>query len=381
MACRDSDLAGFGDASVSTGIATCKKAGECTVKLVTPGLDPINNPNSTVGDIDQNEYTYSDASPGILTITVRAEVTPATETHHAKARVKFSLEAISGSNLVWDGAGDGSATRINGAYLESTATFTALPPNNDDFGTKKAELYLDGAMVDSREYEVFFPRDAKNHPGGDPNAPNWFHYWSQVAGIANTKYAGSSGSSIMAEVRGIRGWSYVAPPDKVNLWIFDEVVQKAQAYGVGVEVSGIDNFINTVHHENKHVDQISRADPLVPSVACWQYGYSWNQGVNHNHYGPGPDRLWGPSPGVAAIAVSPTPPFVAGQGDDVSIDASDHWPNSFGTEPPIFSRWVHPIEREAIHAGDAATPADHGFAADDWGDPGKNHNTTLKWDD
>ncbi len=354
-----------------------------TVTLITPGVDPVSSPNSTVGDMAQNEYTYSTASPGVLTITVRAEVTPAEEINIAKPRVKFSVDAIAGSTLVWDGAGDGSASRINGAYLESTVTFTTLPPNNSDFGTKKARLFKDGSEVENRDYEVFFPRDAKNHPGGDANAPNWLHYWSQVAGFANTKYAGASGSGTMAQVRGMTAWSYASAPDKTNMWIFDEVVTKARAYGIGVEVSGIDNFVTTVNHENKHVDQINRADGLVPSVQCWQYGWSWNTG-SHNHWGPGPDGLYGPAPGVAEGTVTVSPPFEIGGGDDVnlselSIAPYNNWPATWPLPSPMAP--LSPIEREAVNAGDAATPSDHGFAASDWADPGKNHNTPLKWDD
>jgi hypothetical protein len=130
-----------------------------------------------------------------------------------------------------------------------------------------------------------------------------------------------------------------------------------------------------------HIQQIARADPLVPGVACWRHGYSWNQGASHNHWAQGPDGLWGPPPGVATAAVSTTPPFVAGQGDDVTIDSSDHWPIAFGAEPAAFASALHAIEREAVHASDATVAADHTFARQDWGDPGKNHGTLNKWDD
>ena len=345
----------------------------------------MNSPNSTGGDVDQNEYTYSDANPGVLTVTVRAIVEPAGMVNAAKPRVSFSLSQIPGSTLTWDGAGDGSATAVNGAYLEATATFTGLPANAGDFGTKVAKLFKDGSEVESREYEVFFPRDAANHPGGNAGDPNWFHYWSQLSAVGNLNYAGASGSSTLAQVRGMTQWAYNAAPDKTNIFVFDEVLTASpyRPYGCGVLVSGIDGFLATAIHENMHIQQIARADPLVPSVACWRYGYSWNQGASHNHYGPGPDGLWGPAPGVAAAAVSATPPFVAGQGDDVSIDASDHWPTSFGAQPANFAAnpTLHPIEREAVHASDAVVAADHHFARQDWGDPGKNHGTLNKWDD
>jgi len=381
-----------------TSDTTCKnggaKAGGTTtlcfpdnfkVEFVTPGQDPVNSPNSTVGDHAQNEYTYSAAKPSVLTVTLRAKVDPPGKVNEAKSRVKFSVSAIPGSTLTWDGAGDGSATTVSGAFLESVATFTTLPANNSDFGKKTATLYKDNAIVDKRDYEVFFPRDEKNHPGGDANAPNWFHYWSQVSGIANLTYAGPSGSNTLAQVRGMTQWSYMAAPDKTLLYIFDEVLTQSpyRPYGCGIQVSGIDGFVATAVHEDMHITQIGRADPLVPSVACWQYGYSWNQGANHNHYSPGPDGLWGPVPGVASASVSATPPFVAGRGDDVPLDASDHWPTAFGGVPAVFAAnpGLHPIEREAVHASDGVVTADHDFAAQDWADPGKNHGTLNKWND
>lgn len=361
----------------------CSGSTDFTVALVTPGLDPVNSPNSTPGDADQNEYTFSTDTPGVLTMTLRAAVTPAGKVGEAQPRVSFEVDAIGGSTLTWDGAGDGSATTIAGDKVEAVATFTGLPANNSDFGTKTVKLKLDGAVVDTRTCEVFFPRDEKNHPNpGQGTTPNWFFYWLQLVGVANVNYAGASGSGKSGEVRGITQWSYTSAPDKTGIYVYDEAVTLSPytSYGVGITVSGIDSFVQRAVHENQHIQQIARADPLVPSVACWQYGYSWNQG-NDNHWGPGPDGKYGPAPGVAAAAVSATPPFVAGLGDDVSIDRSNHWPTAFGAPPAAPYNTIHPIEGEAVKAADAAVSADHTHAREDWGDPGKNHDTVDRWDD
>jgi hypothetical protein len=354
------------------------------VEFVTPGVDPVNSPNSTSGNNAQNEYTYSNATPGLLKVTLRARVIPAGKVNEAKPHVKFTVGAIADSPLTWDGAGDGSATTVKGDLLETVATYTGLPKTNAAFGAKDAKLFRLGKEIGTRTFEVFFPRDQKNHPNpGQGTTPNWFFYWGPLSGVANLTYAGASGSSTLAEVRGMTRWRYTTAPDKINLFIFDETVTASpyRPYGVGVQVSGIDGFIATAVHENMHIQQINRADPLVPGVTCWQFGYSWNQGGNHNHYGPGPDGLWGPPPGVPAASVASAPPFVAGQGDDVTIDASDHWPTAFGALPAAFGAPLHPIEREAVHASDAVVAADHTFARQDWGDPGKNHGTLNKWDD
>lgn len=359
---------------------TCPPEEEIRVFFVTPGNDPVNSPDATVGSDSQNEFTYSTANPGILTIQLRARVEPSGRAAEAQARVRFEVEAVGGSTLSWEGDAGGSPTSVNGDFLETVATFTGLPANNSEFGLKTARLFLDNGEVDTRTYEVFFPRDATNHPGGNSAAPNWFHYWEQVAGVSNVVYGGSSGSSAMAGVRGMTDWSYTAAPDKTHLYMYDEVVTKARSYGVGVEVSGIDNFVASAHHEGKHTDQIAAADALVPGVRCWQYGYSWN--TTHNHYGPGPDGKWGPAPGTETNSVAVSPPFEPGGGDDVDIDhpSHRHWPNTWPLPTPSWAS-IHPIEDEAVMYADAQVPSDHDNADQDWGDPGKNHQTLLKYDD
>lgn len=373
----------------STG---CTGNTDFTVAFVTPGVDPVNSPNSTNGHNDQNEYTFSTATPGVLTMTLRAVVTPAGKVGEAKPRVSFEVDGIGASTLTWDGAGDGSATTIAGDKLESVATFTGLPASNADFGSKTAKLKLDGAVVETRTFEVFFPRDATNHPNpGQGTTPNWFFYWEQLAGVASLQYGGA-GTGDLGEVRGMTRWSYKTAPDKPNTYVFDPALTNSPVSGYyGPNYSGIDSVIVTAVHEGVHVQQITRADALVPTgQGCWRYGYSWNQhpvmnGQPHNHWGTGPDGKYGPSPGVDAGAVAVQPPFVAGQGDDVNIDsATHHWPTAFGAAPtPSVTgvTGVHPIEVEAENHAISTVTADHQFARQDWGDPGKNHATVDRWDD
>lgn len=360
---------------------------EIKVTFITPGIDPVNHPDATVGSYAQNEFTYSMGNPGILTINLRAKVTPSGKANEAKNRIRFNVELIIKSKMEWEGSSGGRPTKVNGDYLETSVTFTGLPEKNSDFGKKKAQLFLDDSLVEERTYEVFFPRDAKNHPGGQPNSPNWFYYWCRVAraaGIHNFMYYDkSSGSGTMAVVKGMRYWDWVKPPDKTTIYIYDEVVilSPTSAYGVGQVVSGIDSFMATVFHENKHVEQIANADRLVPNIRCWRYGYSWNK-PQHNHWEPGPDGKWGNPPGLTTDKVAIVPPIEPGHGDDVDIDNPlwRMWPNVWPLPVPSWSPSKHPIEDEAIMYADSKV-TEHKYAKQDWGDPGKNHQTKLRWDD
>ena len=349
------------------------------IKFVTPDGDHVRSPNSTQGADGQNEFTFSAANPGVLTINLKAQVDPSGCAAGMRDRVTFVVDPIGDSTMAWAAANPDGKPTVNGDFLEAVVTFTGLPATNSDFGLKVARLMLDGTEHQTKSYEVFFPRDEKNHPGGQTGSPNWYHYWSQVVTVGTSYYAGGSGSSTMAEVRGMTNWSYTTSPDKTTLYIFDEVVTKARSYGVGNEVSGIDNFISTLYHESKHVQQIAAADGLVPGEACWSYGYSWNASP-HNHWSAGPDGLWGGPPGTATAAVNPVPPFQPGGGDDVDIDDPSyrHWPQAWPLPSPM--RTWHPIEEEAVQYADGLVTEGQ-FAADDWGDPGKNHKTLLKYDD
>jgi hypothetical protein len=355
-----------------------------TVEFVTPGQDPVNSPDSAMGNHTQNHFTYSAANPGVLRVELRAKVSPTGNTDEAMKRVRFKVDKIPGSKLEWEGNKGGKPTRSIGDFVETSVTFTKLPKKNDHFGKKKAKLYLDGGLIGEREYMVFFPRDARNHPGKPTNAPNWFFYWKQVArakgGVTQLmQYGGAMGGGTMAVVPGMRHWNYNAYRPKRTMVIYNGIVNKTRAYGIGIELSGIDCFIGNAIHETKHIDQIQKADALVPHIRCWRFGYSWNQ-TPSNHWRSGrPDGLWG-NPPIATAAVNVKPPFQIGQGADVYIDnaACPMWP-AVWTLPAVVH--IHPIEQEAINHSDSSMVADNKFARDDWADPGKNHQTRDDWTD
>lgn len=176
------------------------KSGTLYVPLfewVTPKQSPVSSPNDTVGD-GQNEFTYSPASPGVLTIDLKVLAKPtgvAGVTGHDGVkfsdRCVFTLPSIGGSTFAWDGAKSGGKSQTSGEHLIAKATYTTLPASNSEFGLKQAQFKCDSdtSVLPQGPFEVFFPKDATNHPGtGAGTTPNWFFYWmdGKVCGIPTT---------------------------------------------------------------------------------------------------------------------------------------------------------------------------------------------------
>ena len=82
--------------------------------------------------------------------------------------------------MAWAANLKGKATS-NGGFLTAMVAFTGLPDRNDAFGKKKVILLLNGRKLEESDYEVFFPKNATNHPGGQAGSPNWFYYWGQTS--------------------------------------------------------------------------------------------------------------------------------------------------------------------------------------------------------
>lgn len=361
---------------------------------VTPKQSPVSAPNDTPGD-GQNEFTYDAAAPGVLTIDLKVLVKPtgtAGVTGHDGVkfsdRCVYALPAIAGSTFAWDAANPSGKSTASGEHLIAKATYTTLPALNSEFGLKQAEFSCDGDTdtLPKGDFEVFFDRDADNHPGGQVGSPNWYHYWRQVYGFQHVMEYGGAGAGAGAEVKAMTEWSYTVAKNKNMITIYDPVIGKYKSYGVGEEFSGIDRYIGTAIHESKHVEQIANADALVPSsgIDCFQHGWSWNVG-SHNHWNKGPDGAWGVAGadddgnGMPDDA-KPAPPFEPGNGDDESLDHAVWvwWPKDWALPSPNAA--PHPIESDAVNYSDS-NHDEHKNARDDWGSPGKNHQTIDKYDD
>ena len=368
------------------------------VEFITPAGDPVGSPidagTSPSSTTDgANEFTFNTASPGVLEINLKVKV-PGIGGIPADIQNKFlfEIDTIGSSTLQWDAANSGGKPTFSGDFMTAKVKFTGLPQNNSDFGTKMTRIKFDGTKTAEEDFEVFFDRDSDNHPEfgtylkGRP--PNWFYYWSKVYSAPNQVYNGSSGSGTMAKVPAITNWSYTVSKDKTQIYIYDEIVTKAKAYGVGEEMSGIDSYISNVIHEEKHLDQITKADALLPTSGSdsFRYGWSWNQPISqHNHWKKGVDGEWGTKnvdddgDGTADNA-KVTPNFEPGKGDDIGLDHPSiyQWPNAWAL--PIPDNAPHPIESECVNAADMAH-GEHKNARDDWGNPGKNHKTVDTYND
>lgn len=354
------------------------------IKLVTPRGNARSAPRAS-GD-GQNEFTFDSSSPGKLVINFKAKVTPNSALNATREHVTFTIDPIAGSAMAWDDKNPDGKASISGQHLVAKCTYTDLPSKNDDFGKKRVQLLFDGQLLAQTHIEVFFPRDATNHPGGQASSPNWFHYWLQLIPAHKVEYRSGGGPALLGRVDAMRWWSFSTVADKRKISIYDAARTKGRSYGVGEEFSGIDMFISTVKHEVKHVDQIARADPLVPSNGsdCFRNGWSWNF-PTHNHWTKGSDGQWGVAGsdddgnGINDDA-KPTPPFEPGRGDDQTLDHAlvGDWPNVWPL--PVPNTGPHPIESDAVNYSDRNHNEDQN-ARNDWGDPGKNHLKNNKYND
>jgi len=359
-----------------------------------------------------NEFTFSDATVGILTLKLKVHLPGVVDQSAAdQAKYTFTVDAIGSSALSWGTAG-GQAT-VSGEYLTATATFTGLPQNNTDFGSKTVRLKYDGNEVANAQFEVFFMRDETNHPGnGAGNDPNWFYYWRLAAGAQNMNlvYGGTGPERMNAKTIGMTEWRWDVAPDKTKVVMYDIAKNVDEEYGAnqGAEIpTGIDAFFSCLLHEQRHLWQITTADALLGNLIApgtpWRYGWSWNTdyvtGLNTNHFTPGVDGI----PGVANYdddhdemmdnivvtargelgwgkALIKKPPEGLVDTDDVAlgswpITASNYdWPAAWpvpaypaGCFSPFFLEW------DAINA--AQQHKQDQSISGDWASPGKQHQT------
>jgi len=232
---------------------------------ITPKASPVSAPDDS-GD-GQNEFTYSAAAQGVLTIDMKILVKPTgTAGITGHDGVKFSdrcfykLPTINGSTFSWDGANVGGKSAASGEHLTAKATYTELPAANADFGLKQAEFECDGHTdtLPKADFEVFFPKEEKNHPGvGAGTTPNWYFYW---AGTAVTGYDLTSGTYSYAAGAAGDYAQYNGNPANPHYTIHGPASAGHEQYtsaGLNVNRKGIDTLACTLVHEKTHrqVDQ------------------------------------------------------------------------------------------------------------------------------
>ena len=350
------------------------------VTIEKPTGDPV-----SAGSAD-NEFTYAGAANPVATILVRAKIEPAGAVADVAEKIRWSFASTPPSSVLsWDAAWPGDPAKGKG--ITTNAKLTGLPASNAEFGlrTVRMEVVENGAVVstETTNIELFFERDTVVTPFA---VPNWFRFWLEaIGGRADTAYGG--GGANYGEAPGMLHWSYGVAPPKTRVDIFDlartQDAGDACSTGGLKPTSGIDTFEDTVLHEGHHTVQIAQADPLVavaPNTA-WRYGWSWNQGGNHNHWTVGADG----QPGVAGVDDDgdgtidnqvTAGPGELGNGDDVDLtDTGDPillWPKGFGALPPLCWPTNVAIEKPAY---DKEPDNEDARAGVDWANPGKQHRT------
>lgn len=153
-------------------------------------ITPKGSPVTAADDMGEgkNEFYYDSSANAELLLNLRILVKPtgtAGLTGHDGVkfadRCAFDLPEIAGSTFAWSTDNDDGKAKAEGEHLVAEATYTTLPEQNSSFGLKQAEFTCDDdeESIAAGDFEVFFPKNATNHPGGQAGSPNWFHFWKQ----------------------------------------------------------------------------------------------------------------------------------------------------------------------------------------------------------
>lgn len=105
----------------------------------------------------EQKLVYTSATPGELLIDLKAQVTPA----NLNNSVQWSVPEIHGVTRI--------ITPATATGAEVTVTYKGLPDKNSEFGFKEITASVDAGLCKATEkadVALFFPRDAKNNPGG-----------------------------------------------------------------------------------------------------------------------------------------------------------------------------------------------------------------------
>ena len=278
------------------------------VEFISPAGDPVNTPvdaGTTPASIPDgaNEFTFSTATSGVLTMKLKAKVPgigamPAAE----QAKFTFEVDTIGNSTFAWDAANPGGKVTVSGDFLTAIATYTGLPQNNTDFGLKKARVKHSGNNVGEAKFEVFYDAKAKNHPGGVPVHTNWFHYYKQNLGGGAYGYNdnGHNNSGRSGSLSQGGDESIVIGPEAFD---GDEYITTAiqngrlRATGWSSTTKYYANFCGVVAHERQHAyGEVAQNGPTDPD-GDWLATDFENNTSNTN-----PNSAISASLGVAAVA-------------------------------------------------------------------------------
>ncbi len=329
------------DHNYKVGKTSCNPNPCPKVEIATPNGDPTTTAGANAG----NERTCSTAATDpTVTVPCVAEATPDAD------KLRWKIQDIGMIKAKWNPHVTGD--EFTGQGLSSTATFTGLPANNSDFGAKTITLTMEGlpGAQDTQVVEIFFPKNATNHPSSATNAnwPNWMFYWVQTVtplGPAPTfKYGAST--------------IFTPGTTEITLSSGDAGVYSAP-YGANNPLEGIDNFAWTVIHETQHYKDWD--DQWANNYADWFNNHKGKAGPGDDKDG---DRI---KNNIEDVDLSGT--YNAGDLYDWEVLNTP----TAGRPASI----INDFEDWNCQRNKAVT-GDH---SKDWGDPGMQHQTLDKYDD
>ena len=194
------------------------------------------------------------------------------------------------------------------------------------------------AKCDEESCEVFFPKSATNHPGGQAGSPNWYFYWSQTtANGANTTMVYTNGPSSYYDY--FAGRTIFIDADTCDSHI--------AAWGTP---QGIDCFAWVTAHEAKHHTQLTGFWP-TNWVAAQDIDSDWLPNNQETNYMPG--RAYSPTnaatfPDTVGYGQNPIPDY-----EDINMRSQ-----------------TSPYGLDVLWSNGTAN-------AEDWANPGKNSATTY----
>jgi hypothetical protein len=329
------------------------------VQLITPAGDPVNaaveggSGASMVPD-GANEFTFSDATPGVLMIKLKAKVSGiASLPVEEQSKFSFELDSIGDSSFAWNAANPKGKAVVNGDFITATATYTGLPKNNSDFGLKRARVKYDARNAGEAPFEVFFARDARNHPGSDSNNPNWLYYYSR---LVNKLVTNSPDPNYVPRNKG--GQSQYDP--NTNTITLDEgAIQPYNPYyGTNGELKGIDTFFWCYTHEMQHYkDWEDFWNVSTQGLSKWQAAWGKSGPSGNLDKGDFPNSF---------EDIDANGAFNAGDPYDLTTQKTATNPSGLADNEDRNCK---------LHK---AVTGDH---SKDWANPGMQHKTLNKYDD
>ncbi len=211
--------------------------------FVTPSGDPVSKPKDE--GTGQNEFAFDSSSTGELEMKLEVHVPGSSSLSVLEqSRFAFEIDSIGGSQKKWHVLNLGGRPLVKNDMLTAQVTFTGLPELNSDFGRKTVRIKYDGILIAEDDFEVFFSRDATNHPSGQAGSPNWFYYWRQFIPLGRIKTLHFADLSTLPN----EPYGATAQSDRI-VWLD----QKSSGLNDITNSQGLHTFYEIISHENHHI--------------------------------------------------------------------------------------------------------------------------------